>query len=118
MRLLLTLNLPSARGDLIQQIIVDHSSEQLIQFCQSMNRDEFIICRQWYKRKDPYTKEVMWEDRGDIVLNTHHIAKAAEYILDLDYLENNYDESQGRSEFRRQHASGPRGPIRPGRYGV
>lgn len=117
MRFLLTMNMPSARGELIHQMIVDHGSESATQFCLAMNRDEFIVCRQWYKRKDPYTKEVSWEDRGDVILNTHHIGKVAEY-LDLDNLENNYDEPQGRTQFSRQHSAGPRGPIRPGRYGI
>jgi hypothetical protein len=111
------MNMPSARGELVHQMIVDHNSTSMEQFCSTMNRDEFIICRQWYKRKDPYTKEVSWEDRGNVILNTHHIGKVLEYI-EFDNQENHDDESQGRTQFSRQYTAGPRGPIRPGRFGV
>ncbi len=117
MRFLLTMNMANSRGDPVHQMIADHSSESLEQFCKTINREEFIVVRTWYKRKHPYTKEVEWEDRGDAILNTHHIGKVAEYI-DFDTPENNYDEPQGRTQFSRQYSQGPRGPIRPGRYGV
>lgn len=117
MRFLLTMNMPNVHNDLVHQMIIDHDSESLDAFCKTMNRDEFIVVRHWYKRKHPYTKEVQWEDRGDAVLNTHHIGKVAEYI-DFDNQENNHDEPQGRTNFSRQHTTGPRGPIRQRRYDV
>ena len=108
------MNMPSAAGMLVHQLTLDVPEvKSCRELCDMMNRQEFITAKQWYKRKDPHTRTTEWEDRGELIVNTHHIGKVAEWIEMEDY----YDEPQGRTQFSRQYTAGPRGPIRPGRSG-
>lgn len=79
-----------------------------------MNRDEFIIGRHWYRRKDPYTQESEWQDRKDVILNTAHIGKVAEFIdMDEEWYENQKRDTAKEVVVVRTTSTGPRRPIRP-----
>ena len=108
MRYLLTMNMPSAKGFLIHQLTVEHDGD-LEDFCQMLNDNEFITVRQWYQFKQP-TGDPIWQDRGDLVLNTSHIGKVSEYIENEKDYEN---ETYGSSNFSSRKPQIPRGPIRP-----
>jgi hypothetical protein len=108
------MNMASYEGRLVHQITADIEVPNLEHLCRLMNRDEFIYGRQWYKRKNEMTGESYWQDRGDIIINTAHIGRISEFIEK----EEDYDESQGRTNFSRQYPAGPRGPLRQRRYDV
>lgn len=115
MKFLITMNMPAFEGKLVHQVTLELPEvSSVAEFCKLMNRDEFITGTQWYHRKMP-TGEIFWEDRGEMIVNTAHIGKVAEFI---EHEEMTYDESQGRSQFSRQYVTGPRGPIRQRRYDV
>lgn len=103
MRYLLTMNMPSAKGFLIHQLTVEHDGD-LDDFCQLLNDNEFITVRQLYQFKQP-AGESIWQDRGDLVLNTSHIGKIQEYI----------DQDSEESYSSNRQTQIPRGPIRPGK---
>ena len=111
MRYLLTMNMPSAKGFLIHQLTVEHDGD-LEDFCQLLNDNEFITVRQWYQFKQP-AGDSIWQDRGELVLNTSHIGKISEYIEDKDY----DDETYRNSNVSSRQPQIPRGPIRTGRTG-
>ena len=108
MRLLLTLNMPSAQGFLVHQITIEHTCNTLDEFCDEMNDNEFIVGRLLYRIKTP-TGDTAWRDRGDIILNTSHIGKAQEFLYDE---REEYDEPFGNTEQRRGYADGKRPPLR------
>lgn len=112
MRLLITMNMPSAAGNNVHQLTVEHKATNLAEFCEYLNNDIFIWCRIYYRRIN-HDGTVFWQDKGDIVLNTAHIGKAQEYV---EY------ERHEVSEESSDHAGGsgpsyrgPRGTIRPPR---
>ncbi len=109
MKFLITMNMPSAQGYLVHQVTVEHFATSCTELCDVLNEDEFIIARQWYRRVQG--GEVVWVDRGDIVLNTAHIGKIQEWV---EY-ERNEDEAYGNPDERRYDPQGTRPPIRPRR---
>ena len=114
-RFLVTLNMPAYEGRLVHQVTLDISEvKSLRELCSLMNRDEFIIGRHWYRRKDPYTQESEWQDRKDVILNTAHIGKVAEFIdMDEEWYENQKRDTAKEVVVVRTTSTGPRRPIRP-----
>ena len=111
MRFLITMNMPSAKESMVHQITVEHPATSCEEMCDLLNAQEFITCRLLYRNKTP-EGDTVWIDRGDLVLNSAHIGKLQAYIeMERDGHENAY----GHSGYRRDHAGGPRGPIRPSR---
>lgn len=104
MRFLITLNMPSANGFLVHQIIFDHHDETMTLFLDRLNEDIFIYGRQFYKRVNEQTGEGFFLDKGELILNTAHIGKVQEFI--------DYD---GETETNRQPRQRP--PIRGSRAG-
>lgn len=116
MRFLVTMNMPSASGNSVHQVTVEHPAQSCEAFCDLMNDNEFIMVRLFYRKTLPdfasREMKVSWEDRGDLILNTHHIGKVQEFV---EYERNDYDEPSGYSEPRSPNRGGTRPPIRPGR---
>ena len=111
MRFLMTLNMPAFEGRLVHQLTLDiPEARSLKELCLMMNRDEFIMGRHWYRRKNMYTQESEWQDRNDVIVNTAHIGKVAEFI---DMEEDYYDDTQKGANVVRTAPQGPRRPIRP-----
>ena len=108
MKFLLTMNMPSAKGFLIHQITIEHDGD-LEDFCNALNDNEFITVRQWYQFKQP-TGDSIWQDRGELVVNTSHIGKVQEY-----HEQENDDESYRNSNSDHRRSQITRGPIRPGK---
>lgn len=85
MKLLITMNMPSASGYMVHQITVETESRDLREFNSLINRQDFVFCRLYYRRPG-YAGETIWDDKGDIILNTAHIGKVQEYLeRDQDY---------------------------------
>lgn len=110
MRFLITMNMASAQGYAVHQLTVDHSVSSLEEFLAVLLDYEFIMCHQWYRIKQP-DGQVIWKDRGKLIVNTAHIGKVQEFI-EFETRDNGYDESYGYSETSSQHFGGPRTEIR------
>jgi hypothetical protein len=111
LRFLITLNMPAFEGRLVHQLTVEVAeARSLKELCILMNHEEFIMGRHLYRRKNIYTQESEWQDRGDVIVNTAHIGKVAEFI---DLEEEFYDDTQRNSGVARTVSQGPRRPIRP-----
>jgi len=109
-KFLITMNMPSAQGYLVHQVTIEHHAASCRQLCEMLNNDVFIMGRLFYRKKTPGMENV-WQDRGDIILNTSHIGKVAEFVeFEKEYEE---DESQGYTDNRRPYSHGTRPPIRP-----
>lgn len=93
MRFVLTMNMPSSQGYNIHQIIFDHQSKTVADFCNLLNDEMFIIGRQIYKRYTP-DGDATFLDRGDIIINTSHIGKVQEYYDTGDEDRQNQTERQ------------------------
>jgi len=107
----MTLNMPAFEGRLVHQLTLDvPQARSLQELKELMNLDEFIIGRQWYRRKNMYTQESEWQDRGDIIVGTSQIGKVVEFI---DMEEESFDDAQRSSGVNRIVSQGPRRPIRP-----
>ena len=111
MRFLITMNMPSAKGYLVHQLTLEHYAASCRDFCEVLNDAEFITARQWYRRVQH--GDVVWVDRGDIVINTAHIGKVQEFV-EYDR-ENGNDETYGNPDERRYDPQGTRPPVRPRR---
>lgn len=79
MKLLITMNMPSASGYAVHQVTVETECKSLHEFYELMNQQEFVMCRLYYRRPG-YSGETLWDDKGEIVLNTAHIGKVQEYV--------------------------------------
>lgn len=111
MRFLLTLNMPSAQGFLVHQLTVEHKSKSLIDFCDYMNDNQFIIVDLLYRHKSEGSNTV-WSEKGEIILNTECIGKAQEFF---DFEKDNEYEPSRNFEQRTVNAEGKRPALRPGR---
>ena len=111
MKLLITMNMPSAKEYLVHQMTVETECETLDKFLKQLNDDIFVKVLLYYKRKDHITGDTIWEDRGDILLNTNHIGKVQVY---LEYgKEQDYDEPHRNFDNRSAHVERTRPSIRP-----
>jgi len=80
-RFIITMNMGSASNNLVHQITCDHPANSLEELLDELSENDFIICRQFYRKgKDPMSNTTVWEDRGDIILNTSAIGKAVVHI--------------------------------------
>jgi len=109
-RFVLTLNMPSATGMLVHQITVDISLVNSCRaLCELMNKQDFIIGHQLYKRRG-LNGDTIWEDRGDVIINTAHVGKVQEFY---ETEESRHDESHRGYDSSRSYSESKRGPIRP-----
>ena len=112
MRLLITMNMPSAAGNTVHQLTVEHECQNMAQLYRKLNDDVFISCRLYYRRI-AQDGSVFWEDKGDIILNTAHIGKLQEYV---EYERPDpYDNQSSGAVAVTMVNTGPRGGIRPRR---
>lgn len=112
MKFLMTLHMPSARGDSIHQITVGvidiESCEEL---CDLLNEQEFICATQWYKREYP-NGETAWQNRGDLIINTAHIGKIQEFYENKG---DKNDKSHRHNDSSRSYAEVTGGTVRTNR---
>jgi len=108
MRFLITMNMPSTSGNLVHHVTMDIDEvNSCDEFCEMMNSDEFIMGRQWYRRKN-YDDSIFWEDRGMTILNTSHIGKVQEFI---DIEEKINDDAQANAGSVRRNNESARGGV-------
>jgi hypothetical protein len=111
-KFLITMNMPSGQGYAVHQITVDHPSQNCEEFWRVLNDEIFILGRQFYRKKLGPVAEPVWEDRGEIIINTAHVGKVQEFI---EYGKGYEDEAYRSPENSRTHVERTRPPIRPGR---
>ena len=113
MRYLITMHMPSAQGNLVHQVTVEHHCKNLQELCDMMNDSTFIMCRLLYRERAYHHMEggdTVWVDKGQMILNTNHIGKVSEF-RDKD----DDDESYRSAEQRGGNFEGKRPPLRAGR---
>jgi hypothetical protein len=103
LRLLFTLNMPSASNNLVHQVIAECPIKSLDEIAKILSERDFIVVKQLYRMK---TK---WIDRGDIVLNTVHVGKVAQW---LDNAEDDGVFSKDRQSHIANHSGGRYDPDR------
>jgi len=110
LRLLITMNMPSGSDRLVHQVIVESEADSLAEFRDYLCTADFIHVRQFYHRVDEQTGSSTWVDRGDLVLNTHHIGKVQEFVeMDNDRSQNDFNQRSYNFERKRQPVRGGRG---------
>ena len=111
MRFLFTLNMPSSKGRDVHQVIGEYEADSCTQMCFILNKLDFITVRQFYKETDKTSGEIMWDDKGEIILNTSQIGKIQVYIE----REQNNDKSYRNTQHSRQNLERSQYPVRPSR---
>lgn len=71
MRFLITLNMPSRKGELVHQIVCKYPVETIDQFCDVINGSDFILVEEFYRKPD----NAGFFSVGKMVINTMHIGK-------------------------------------------
>jgi len=79
LRYVFTLNMPSFKNNLVQQIIGDYPVDTVEAMCDALNEDSFIVVRQFYHIIHR-NGEHDWKYKGPMIINTQHIGKVQEFI--------------------------------------
>ena len=60
MRFLLTLNMPSASGNLVHQVNAEYPVDSLEDFVEALTHNEFVIIQEYYRdqRSEEHTSEL------------------------------------------------------------
>ena len=80
MKFMFTMNMPSGNGNLVHQVIGEHPAKSCAELLEHIDGSEYIMVRQYYYIQNPETSERMWEDKGDMILNTYHIGKVQLHV--------------------------------------
>jgi hypothetical protein len=73
------MNMPSINGMDTHQLTLEHPVSSQEEMCALLNKQEFLIFRMFYRRQNQ-DGEIWFQDRGEIIVNTHWIGKAQEFI--------------------------------------
>jgi hypothetical protein len=71
MRFLITLNMPSRKGELVHQVICEYPVSSIDGFLEAVNDADFIIAEEFYRKPD----NGGFYSVGMVILNTMHIGK-------------------------------------------
>lgn len=71
MRFLVTLNMPSRKGELVHQIACSYPVESIEDFLDAVNGNDFILVEEFYRKPD----NAGFFSVGMIIINTMHIGK-------------------------------------------
>lgn len=71
MRFLITLNMPSRKGEPVHQIVCDYPTDSLDDFMGTLNDCDFICVEEFYSKSDSGG----YYSVGMMLLNTMHIGK-------------------------------------------
>ena len=71
MRFLLTLNMPSASGNLVHQVNAEYPVDSLEAFVEALTHNEFVIIHEYYR--DQNTREDI--NRGFVAINYRYVGK-------------------------------------------
>ena len=71
MRFLVTLNMPSRKGELVHQVVCEYPVSSIEGFYDALNDNEFILVEEFYRKPD----NAGFYSVGLMILNTMHIGK-------------------------------------------
>ena len=71
MRFLVTLNMPSRKGELVHQVVCEYPVSSIDGFLDAINDADFILVEEFYRKPD----NAGFYSVGMMVLNTMHIGK-------------------------------------------
>ena len=71
MRFLITMNMPSRKGELVHQVICEYPVSSIDGFLDAINDADFILVEEFYRKPD----NAGFYSVGMMVLNTMHIGK-------------------------------------------
>ncbi len=71
MKFLVTLNMPSRKGELVHQVVCEHPATDLAEFMDAIQDADFIMVEEFYRKPD----NAGFFPVGEMVLNTMHIGK-------------------------------------------
>lgn len=103
--------MPSSKGMLVHQVIGEYPADSCAQMCAALNKLDFITVRQFYKDGETQNGEIIWDDKGEIILNTSQVGKIQVYIE----REQNHDKSYRNTQHSRQNIERAPYPVRSGR---
>lgn len=71
MRFLVTLNMPSRKGELVHQVVFEYPATSIGGFLDVINDNDFILGEEFYRKPD----NAGFYSVGMMILNTMHIGK-------------------------------------------
>ena len=71
MRLLVTLNMPSRKGELVHQVVCEYPVNSIEGFLDAVNDNDFLLVEEFYRKPD----NAGFYSVGMMILNTMHIGK-------------------------------------------
>lgn len=71
MRFLVTLNMPSRKGELVHQVVCEYPVSSIEAFYDTLNDNDFILVEEFYRKPD----NAGFYSVGMMILNTMHIGK-------------------------------------------
>jgi hypothetical protein len=83
MKFLITMNMPS-RNNPVHQIICEYPAKGLADFCDALEKREFTIVEEFYKKTDPQNNSY-YESQGLTSVNYRYVGK----VKELNYRNNN-----------------------------
>lgn len=84
MRFVMTLNLPSFKGNAVQQVVCDIKGvKSLDDLLTRLDANKFMIVEQFYQIVHR-NGERAWQHKGPMILNTDLIGKAQEFVSKED----------------------------------
>jgi len=78
LKFLLTMNMPAHRGGPIHQITCEHPSKSLAEFCEALEKNEFVLVEEFYRDSDVQEGADPYYSRGFTALNYRVIGKVKE----------------------------------------
>lgn len=106
MKFLFTMNMPSAQGYAVHQLTGDHPATSCREMNAALNSTDFLLVRQYYRRKNE-DGTTFWDDRGDLIVNVQHIGKIQEFIE-----RESHDEAYNNTRDGSVHVERARKPLR------
>ena len=77
MRFLITLNMPSRKGELVHQVICEYPVSSIEGFLDAINDSDFLLVEEFYRKPD----NAGFYSVGMMVLNTMHIGKVKAEVM-------------------------------------
>jgi hypothetical protein len=77
MKFLITMNMPSYKGGAIHQIICEYPATGLADFCDALEKREFTIIEEFYKKFDA-ANNPYYESQGLTSVNYRYVGKVKE----------------------------------------
>jgi 23S rRNA A2030 N6-methylase RlmJ len=71
MRFLVTLNMPSRKGELVHQVVCWYPCESIEDFLATLQNMDFILVEEFYRKQD----NAGFYSVGMMIINTMHIGK-------------------------------------------